>query len=90
MSKKDFEDDGRTIADMSGLDRPAMFLPRGLKKNTADPKSDNSDDRPWESSLTPEERRMTILAALKAAMLIALAFIVGLGLVVLLLIWLWS
>ena len=90
MSRKDFEDDGRTIADMSGLDRPAMFLPRGPKKPAQTPDGPDSPDRPWESTLTPEERRITILATLKAAMLIAFAFIAGLGLVTLLLIWLWS
>ena len=92
MSRGDFEDDGRTIADMSGIDRPSLFLPRSPKKSVPDRVSapQNDDDRPWESSFTPEERRSTVLAALKAALLIAFAFIVGLGLVVLFLLWIWS
>lgn len=90
MSRKDFEDDGRTIADMSGLDRPAMFLPRSPKKKATAGENRGENDRPWESTVTPQERRMTILAALKASILVALAYIVGLGAVILLLIWLWS
>ena len=80
------DDDGRVIADMSGLDRPSMFVPRARKKDERPPED---DDRPWESMLTPEERRITILAALKAALLIALAFILGLGAVILLMVLLW-
>ena len=68
------DDDGRTIADMSDIGRQPLFLPR-LPEN----------DRPWEQTgLTKEERLWYTLGALKAALLIALAFIGGLGLIVLL------
>ena len=40
--------------------------------------------------MSKEDRRLYILGALKAALLIALAFIVGLGAFIALLIWLWS
>ncbi|MDE6260646.1 MAG: hypothetical protein K2M42_07265 [Oscillospiraceae bacterium] len=88
MAKKVYgDDDGRTIADMSGIQRQPLFFPRLPKRDLpappAQPEPDR--DRPWETSeLSPEERRWYILGALKASMLVALAFIGGLGLVVLL------
>lgn len=92
MAKKVYDDDdGRTIADMSGIERQPLFLPRLPKRERPvppaqpEPEPGSEGDRPWETSqLTREERRWYILGALKAAMLIALAFIAGLGLIVLL------
>lgn len=88
------DDDGRTIADMSGVSRPSMFgvrSPAG-KKPQSDQKLPESSDRPWEEQdqLSPEERRMYIFGALRAALLIALVFIVGLGLAIALMLWIWS
>lgn len=53
---------------------------------------ENEEERPWEQPelMTPQERRMYVLGALKAALLIGLAFIVGLGLVVLFLLQIWT
>lgn len=89
MAKKVYDDDdGRTIADMSGIERQPIFLPRLPKRDRPAPPAQPGPegDRPWDTSseLSPEERRWYILGALKAAMLIALAFIAGLGLIVLL------
>lgn len=85
------DDDGHTIADMSDLaPRPSMFFPRLPQRQRAPetpaPRSEQpAEDRPWEETgLSREERRWYILGALKAALLIALAFIAGLGLIVLL------
>jgi hypothetical protein len=92
--KSDFEDDGRTVADMSGITRQNLFLPRMPRKNTqVSPQQEpegSPSDRPWEdNSLSKTESLWYALGALKAALFIALAFLVGLGLVVaaLLLIW---
>ena len=53
MSKKNKkqydDDDGRTIADMSGLQRDNLLLPR-LPSGRQRPKA--SDDRPWENSMS--------------------------------------
>lgn len=80
------DDDGRTIADMSGVERQAMFLPRVPRRDLLRPPQQErpaEEERPWEETgLSREERRWYILGAMKAAMLIALVFIVGLGLVV--------
>ena len=84
------DDDGRTIADMSGVEGPSLFVPRspGQKKTPAQPEN---KDRPWEDTgMTRKERRLYVLGAMKATMLIALAYIVGLGLLIALLLWLWK
>ena len=83
------DDDGRTIADMSGLDFPGAFSFRGVrpKKPELEREGDRSEnaDRPWEAQkdqFSKSERRMAILGALKAALLIGAAYIVGLGLLI--------
>ncbi len=91
------DDDGRVIADMSGIERPRLFFPRAGK--TAEPpdpprqKGNSGEERGWREegqALTPQERRIYIFAALKAALLIALAFIAGLGLAVWIMLWIWT
>ena len=83
------DDDGRTIADMSDLSRPSAFLPRGEK-----PQGQNREDsflfEKKEAPFTPEERRMYVFAALKASLLIAAAFIAGLGAVILVMVLAWG
>lgn len=82
------DDDGRTIADMSGVQRQPLFLPRlpeGARRTAARPAPPEENARPWEETgLSKKERLWYLLGALKAALLIALAFIGGLGLIVLL------
>ena len=94
MSKKKHiydDDDGRTIADMSDISRPNLYTVRtawNLKRQNTDEKI--TADPNLDQQLSPSERRMFILGALKAALLIALAFIVGLGLVIFLLLMFWK
>ena len=90
MAKKVYDDDdGRTIADMSGLDFPGAFSFRGVRPKKPQPdrgeERSGEMDRPWEvqkDQFSKSERRMAILGALKAAMLIGAAYIVGLGLLI--------
>lgn len=71
------DDDGRTVADMSGLERRPLLLPRRPKPGPP------PADRPWEDRrVSRETRRGLIWGALSAALLIALVFILGLGLVI--------
>ena len=70
------DDDGRTIADMGSVGRQRFFVPGTGSEN--------------ESEFTPKERRMYALGALKAALLIAFAFIAGLGAAVWLMIQIWT
>ncbi len=84
------DDDGRTIADMSGVSRQPVFLPRlsgppRAGNTPARPAPREESSRPWEETgLTKKEQLWYMLGALKAALLIALAFIGGLGVIVLL------
>ena len=90
MAKKVYDDDdGRTIADMSGLDFPGAFSFRGVRPKKPEPEREGepsgTGDRPWEAQkdqFSRSERRMAILGALKAALLIGAAYIAGLGLLI--------
>ena len=95
------EDDGRQIADMSGIERSNLFMPHFGQNSASDAARRNAPpepgqqpvpDHPWEqgmNGLSPKERRMYILGAMKASMLIGLTYVGGLGAVILLLLWLW-
>ena len=72
MRKRDeFEDDGRTIADMSGIVPQRTFLPRRKPREDA-PSGEGFD-------LTPKEKRWAALGAMKAVLMIAGAYLLGLG-----------
>ena len=82
MRKRDeFEDDGRTIADMSGIVPQLTFLPRRKPREDA-PSGEGID-------LTPKEKRWAALGAMKAVLMIAGAYLLGLGVLlgILFLIW---
>ena len=85
------DDDGRTIADMSGVSSPTPFGFRHQERGSAPMDRRDGQERPeWESApYTRSERRMYVLAALKAALLIALVFIAGLGFAIWLMLTLW-
>ena len=90
MQQRNYDDDdGRTIADMSGLERQPMLMPRlpKRKKNSAAPES--SDAAQPEFQLTDEERHSYIGGALGAAALIGGIFIGAGAVVILLLTLLW-
>ncbi len=105
LRRESVEDDGRTIADMSAVESPNLFRIRRPgsaqnsfseqgqpKRQTPEEAAGTKEERPWEQPelMTPQERRMYVLGALKAALLIGLAFIVGLGLVILFLFRIWT
>lgn len=92
------DDDGRTIADMSGVDGHGSLLSsmiglRGDRKRSRsdgdEPGSPAAADHTDNTEITREERRWYIFGALKAALLIFLAFALGLGLIVLLMVLFW-
>ena len=88
--KKQYDDDdGRTIADMSALTPGGGFKGFAPDKKKRQDESEQ-EERPWEDGFMREERRMYTLGALKAALLIALVFIVGLGLTTAFLLFLWT
>lgn len=80
----DYEDDGRTIVDMSQVERPNLVTFRSLdEQRTEIPRPQTS--RPQEQ-FTKEQTRWAILGALKASLLIGLAYAVGLGLIILIMV----
>ena len=86
MSKENkdaFEDDGRTIADMSGVTRRNLFgfVPRD--NVPANNHTFSTAGTGTESNMTRRERIWVILGALKAVLLIGLCFAAGLALVIL-------
>lgn len=81
--KKYEDDDGRSIADMSGIDRPSLFIPRKHPTKGAEHDKSSGNDRPWENnSMTKKERRLYVFGALGAALLIGLVFAIGIGLII--------
>lgn len=70
------DDDGRTVADMSGVERTPLMVPHLPDKKADAPDSAEQPDRPWEQNLTKSERRSFVLGAMSASLLIALIFIV--------------
>lgn len=97
MKKDDFyeEDDGRTIADMSGIERQLTFLPHFHRKRSdfSAPDVPRANDRPWESAageLTREERNAAIHGALKAGLLIAGVYILAAAALIVAMQLLWS
>lgn len=75
--RKEWEDDGRTVADMSGLDRPTLF---GHKERASRKKQQEPSDGDYVPPLSRGDRWAFLLGTMKASLLIALAFLGGLGL----------
>lgn len=93
------DDDGRTIADMSGLERPRLILPRHwdtVRKPPAaplEPEQEEKPLRPWEQPgdvMSAEDRRVYIFAALRAGLLIGGVFILAAVLLILAMLALWN
>ena len=91
------DDDGRTIASMSDLELPNLIIPRRRKPSskpsqTVPEETDDSDNRQhsYKVQFSRQERGWYVAGALRAALLIGLAFIVGLGLVILLMLLVWG
>ena len=87
MKKDDnFEDDGSVVADMSEIERPRSvfdLFPHKPKSNAS-----NKGELPQEN-ISGEEKRKFVQMALLSALLIALAFAVGLGVIILIMYLVW-
>ena len=87
MSKKEYDDDdGRIVADMSGVEKPSAFgdwLPRKPK---------DRDEKPPTEQVEPvdkELRRAYVLSALLAGLAIGAVFAIGLGIAILIMWLVW-
>lgn len=85
-----FEDDGRTIADMSDVGPTPMWKPR-RRNPQQEQQPSGAVQRPWEqeSELTGKERFWAIMGAMKATLLICIVYLIGLIALVALLLFLW-
>ena len=86
------DDDGRTVADMSGVDRQPLLSARRAPKQPAEngEAEARQEDRPGEQqALTGKERKAYLFGALAAALLIGAVFMVGIGLAILLMVLIW-
>lgn len=77
------DDDGRTIADMSDISAPSLFRPRSSGRRRDEKPEQPKED--WD----PQDRKVYIFAALRAALMIALVYAVGFGLLIGLLLLIW-
>ncbi len=85
-----FEDDGHTIADMSGIGHAPMLRPH--RRRAAGQTPELSNDRPWEQGpeWTAKEKLWAVLGVLKATLLIAGVYLAGLGVLLAALFLLWK
>ena len=101
MSKKDrFEDDGRTIADMSGIERQPLLLPnlKGFKKRREEQKTDSQENDPSDNNFrkyygipeNKETRKAYLGGAIGATLLIALIYLGAFALLVVILLLIWG
>lgn len=92
MKKKQYDDDdGRTIADMSGVGSRNIFLPHCSEwEENKNAKGQESDEVSHEELLQGKDCRAFIFGALGAALAIATVFLAGLALVIFLMIFFWS
>lgn len=83
------DDDGRTIADMSGIQRERMFLPRSLKKYGTFAKPETDTEKNDQPKWNKDQRQSAVGGAVSAAALIAGIFIGAGALLIWLLTLLW-
>lgn len=88
--RDDFEDDGRVIADMSGVERPSLFG-AGRPPRREGPRAEApARRREPDVRLTTTERLWMALGALKAGLVVGLVYVVFLGLVIVALLAIWN
>lgn len=94
MARRTYDDDdGRTIADMSGFEARTPFGFRrsaGKEERTGKPEQNGGTRNGTDCGISREDRRGYVWGALSAALLIGLAFIAGLGLVIALIVWIFA
>ena len=84
------DDDGRTIADMNGVERRNLIIPRFPKADEPETSDEGQvqRDRPWEDkSLSKSETKSFIFGTLSAGLLLVLIFLLGGAAVIGLILW---
>ena len=95
MKRKDSWDDGRTVADMSHVEKPTYasgWIGRRGAEKLAEPRNRYPEGNSMQAGpeMDSEERRASILGALGASLLIGLVFIGAAGALIALLLFLWG
>lgn len=86
--KKQYDDDGRVVADMSDVGRQPMIIPRfdhlhkNERRDMREPEEMTQNRPEYEVQYTDEERRALIGGTVTAALLIGAVFIVAIGLLI--------
>ena len=91
MAKRTYDDDdGRTIVDMSAVERPRMFgtMFRPLPSNEGKREPEAKKDVP-ESDITKKERRSYIFGALGAALMIGAVFAIVFAIAIIIMLTVW-
>ena len=83
------DDDGRTIADMSGIQRQPVFIPKIPKRQTAE-NGENEHKKENGLFLTKKEKTAYILGTLKSALLIDAVFAAAFALLIILMLIIWG
>ena len=81
MTRRFADDDGRTVADMSGLDRPSLLRPGRKREHDASGR---------EIQMDRAERRAMVRGAVSAGLLVAGAMAAGFALLILLIQLVWK
>ncbi|MBQ1547790.1 MAG: hypothetical protein IIZ61_05290 [Lachnospiraceae bacterium] len=94
INKKDFEDDNRTIADMSMIEKPTvagMIFGRRFdaKKKRLPLEGKLSAEPTDEVSVDPDTRRAMVGGAMKASLLIGLVYLVAFGIAIVIMVLIW-
>lgn len=87
--KDDFEDDGRVIADMSGVERPSLLGHMPERRGGREERGAREPRRP-RVVLTTKERVWMMLGALRAGLTVGCVYVVFLGVVIVALLALWT
>lgn len=90
MARLPEDDDGRTIADMSGVAGRELEVPgRSTLRDELDQHWEDTRDVREELG-DPEDRLMVILGTLKAALSIGLVYVLGFGIAIALMLFFWT
>lgn len=84
------DDDGRVVADMSGVRRRNVFLPQAIRFENRLKSSGEPEKKAETEILDKKGTRYAIFGATAAGLLIAGVFIVALGIAILLMVLLWA
>ena len=84
--REDFNDDGRTIADMSAVERPSLWSVR----RTSDRKQEVEGEKAPLPEMPKEDRRAYILISVLTALGVAAIFLAAIGLAIWLMLLAWK